>query len=81
MVYPRPDCRVCHIHFVLVGFDDFDIADLVNPPGDGYRPGRRGPGASGREQLLARLAGDVGPTVAEVLPTRLIVRRSGEMKL
>ena len=64
----------------LVGFDDFDLADLVNPPVTVIAQDAEALGRRAAERLFARLAGDVGPTVTEVLPTRLIVRGSGEVK-
>jgi LacI family transcriptional regulator len=64
----------------LVGFDDFALADLVDPPvtvvaADAEELGRRA-----AERLFARLAGGTGPSETEVLPTRLIVRGSGEVR-
>jgi len=66
-------------HIGLVGFDDFDLADLVGPPvtviaHDAAELGRRA-----ADRLFARLSGDMGPPVTEVLPTRLIARGSGEV--
>jgi LacI family transcriptional regulator len=67
-------------HIGLVGFDDFDLADLVDPPvtviaQDAAELGRRA-----AERLFARLAGDMGPPATQVLPTRLIARGSGEVR-
>ena len=64
----------------LVGFDDFDLADLVNPPVTVIAQDAEELGRRAAERLFARLAGDVGPPTTEVLPTRLIVRGSGEVK-
>jgi len=64
----------------LVGFDDFDLADLVNPPVTVIAQDAEALGRRAAERLFARLAGDVGPPATEVLPTRLIVRGSGEVK-
>ncbi|WP_156724632.1 LacI family DNA-binding transcriptional regulator [Streptomyces apocyni] len=63
----------------LVGFDDFELADLLRPgvtviAQDAARLGRA---AAGR--LFARLDGDAGAPEHTVLPTRLIARGSGEL--
>jgi LacI family transcriptional regulator len=63
----------------IVGFDDFPLADLLRP---GVTVIAQDPTAIGRaaaELLFARLAGDSAPTRTVVIPTRLIVRGSGEM--
>lgn len=64
----------------LVGFDDFDLADLVDPPVTVIAQDAEVLGRRAAERLFARLAGDLGPTVTEVLPTRLITRGSGEVR-
>jgi LacI family transcriptional regulator len=63
----------------LVGFDDFDLADLVDPPVTVIAQDAEAMGRRAAERMFARLAGDAGPPVTEVLPTRLIVRGSGEV--
>lgn len=63
----------------LVGFDDFPLADLLDP---GVSVVAQDPGAIGRlaaEILFERLDGDRSPTSTHVVPTRLIVRGSGEI--
>ena len=63
----------------LVGFDDFPLADLLDP---GVTVVAQDPGAIGRlaaEMLFRRLDGDRSPSTVEVVPTRLIVRGSGEI--
>jgi len=64
----------------LVGFDDFDLADLVDPPVTVIAQDSEALGRQAAERLFARLAGDMGPPVTEVLPTRLIERGSGEVR-
>ena len=64
----------------LVGFDDFDLADLVDPPVTVIAQDAEAMGRRAAERLFARLAGEVGPPATEVLPTRLIERGSGEVK-
>ena len=63
----------------IIGFDDFPLADLLRP---GVTVIAQDPTAMGRaaaERLFARLAGDVGPSRTVVIPTRLVVRGSGEL--
>lgn len=63
----------------IVGFDDFPLADLLRP---GVTVMAQDPTAIGRaaaERLFARLAGDSSPSQTVVIPTRLIVRGSGEI--
>jgi len=64
----------------LVGFDDFPLADLLDP---GVTVVAQDPLALGRhaaEILFRRLDGDQGPTTMSVLPTHLIERGSGEIR-
>jgi LacI family transcriptional regulator len=63
----------------LVGFDDFPLADLLDP---GVTVVAQDPAAIGRlaaEILFRRLDGDGSPTTIQVVPTRLIIRGSGEI--
>ncbi|GAB3441465.1 LacI family DNA-binding transcriptional regulator [Actinophytocola sediminis] len=63
----------------LVGFDDFELADLLDPPVTvvAVDPGVLGQTAA--ELLFARLDGDSAPPRRIVLPVRLIPRGSGEV--
>jgi LacI family transcriptional regulator len=64
----------------LVGFDDFELADLLDP---GITVVAQDPTAMGRtaaEMLFRRLDGDRSPSVHNVVPTRLISRGSGEVR-
>jgi len=63
----------------LVGFDDFELADLLDPPVSvvALDPGVLGKAAA--ELLFARLEGDDSPPRRIVLPVRLIPRGSGEV--
>ena len=63
----------------VVGFDDFELADLLPIPVTvvSYDPGEVGRSAA--ELLFARLAGDSRPPQRIVIPTRLIQRGSGEV--
>lgn len=69
--HPRP--------VALVGFDDFELADLLNVTVVAQDPATIGRIAA--ERLLDRLAGDREPAHLVRVPTRLIVRGSGESPL
>ena len=69
-----------HRRVALVGFDDFLLADLLEP---GITVVAQDPGALGRtavEQLFRRLDGDRSASIHAVIPTRLIQRGSGEQQ-
>ena len=62
----------------LVGYDDFELADLLDPA---VTVVHQDPAAMGRQaahQLFARVRGDKGPPRTVTLPTRLLVRSSVE---
>ena len=63
----------------VVGFDDFELADLLPVPVTviAYDPAELGRAAS--ELLFSRMAGDARPPQRIVIPTRLIQRGSGEI--
>jgi LacI family transcriptional regulator len=68
-----------HHKVALVGFDDVELADTLDP---GVTVVAQDPAAIGRtaaEHLLRRLDGDAGPPRTVVVPTRLVVRGSGEI--
>jgi LacI family transcriptional regulator len=63
----------------LAGFDDFELADMINPA---ITVVAQDPGEMGRvaaELLFRRLAGQRGPAQRITLSTQLIVRGSGEV--
>jgi LacI family transcriptional regulator len=62
-----------------VGFDDFELADLLDPPVSvvALDPGTLGKSAA--ELLFARLDGDSSPPHRLVLPVHLVPRGSGEV--
>ncbi len=63
----------------LIGFDDFELADLLEP---GVTVIAQDPARIGRlaaERLFGRLGGDTSPAAEIVVPTRLIERGSGEI--
>ncbi|MDI2028663.1 LacI family DNA-binding transcriptional regulator [Saccharopolyspora sp. TS4A08] len=63
----------------LVGFDDFELADLLDPPITVVTHDTWALGKSAAELLFARLDGDASPPGRVVVPTRLLVRGSGEV--
>jgi LacI family transcriptional regulator len=62
----------------LVGFDDFELADLLRPGVTVVAQDPAGMGREAAELLFRRLAGDRGPVVHRELPTTLVRRGSGE---
>jgi LacI family transcriptional regulator len=60
----------------LVGFDDFDLADLLGITVVAHDPERMG--ELGAELIANRLRGHSGPAQRLLLPTRLVPRGSGE---
>ena len=62
-----------------VGFDDLLLADMVEPAITVISQDPTRIGTIAAERALARLAGDTQPFHTYVVPTRLIVRGSGEI--
>lgn len=60
----------------LVGFDDFDLADLLDVTVIAHDPERMG--ELGADLVLARLNGDQSPARHVLMPTVLVPRGSGE---
>ncbi|HEU6439746.1 MAG TPA: LacI family DNA-binding transcriptional regulator [Terriglobales bacterium] len=71
--------RAAHRPTAVVGFDDFELADLLPIPVSviAYDPAELGRAAA--ELLFSRMAGDARPPQRIVIPTRLIQRGSGEI--
>ncbi len=71
--------RALGARVAFVGFDDFELADMLPIPVSvvGHDPGEIARAAA--ELLFARLAGDSRPPQRIVIPTRLIARGSGEI--
>lgn len=63
----------------LVGFDDIDLADLVDPGITVVAQDTSALGARAAQLLFARLDGYAGIPQQVVLPTRLLARGSGEI--
>jgi LacI family transcriptional regulator len=62
-----------------VGFDDIPLADLLTPPLTVITQDPDTMGRTSAELLLARIADPSRPTRRVDVPTRLIVRGSGEL--
>ncbi|MCP2261017.1 transcriptional regulator, LacI family [Streptoalloteichus tenebrarius] len=65
----------------LVGFDDFELADLLDPPVTVVAHDTAALGRVAAELLFGRLDGDSSPPRRVVLPVRLVARGSGEVRL
>jgi DNA-binding LacI/PurR family transcriptional regulator len=63
----------------LVGFDEFALADKLNPPVTVVAQDPAAIGATAAQLLFARIGGDTSPARQVVLLTRLIARGSGEI--
>jgi LacI family transcriptional regulator len=63
----------------LLGFDDLTLGDLLDPAISAVVQDPRAVGRTAAELLFARLAGDRGPSKHVVVPTRMVVRGSGEI--
>ncbi len=68
-----------HHRVALVGFDDVQLADLLDPPVSVVAQDPPALGRAAASLLLARLDGGEGPFQHVVVPTRLVVRGSGEI--
>jgi LacI family transcriptional regulator len=71
--------RAAQQRIAVVGFDDIPLATVVRP---GVTVMAQDPAAVGREavrRLFDRMAGDSSPPRVHVVPTRLIMRGSGEL--
>jgi LacI family transcriptional regulator, galactose operon repressor len=64
----------------LVGFDDFELADLLSPPVTVISHDTALVGRAAAELLDARIAGDATPVRRVTVPVRLIARGSGETR-
>jgi len=68
--------RQIHAEFALVGYDDFELADFLEPPVTVIHQDPSALGQRAVQQVFARLDGDASPPRTLVVPTRLIVRGS-----
>ena len=63
----------------VVGFDDFALADLLEPGVTVVAQDAAAIGRRAAERLFSRFDGDDSPYTVEVVPSRLVVRGSGEI--
>ncbi|MET8161578.1 substrate-binding domain-containing protein [Sphaerisporangium sp. NPDC005289] len=70
--------QVGGVRSAIVGFDDFGLADLLNPAITVVAQDPAGLGRTAAELLFRRLTGETGPVERIRLPT-LIPRGSGEL--
>ena len=63
----------------LVGFDDFLLADLLEPAISVIKQDVVAIGSAAADRLFARLHGDTGPAKRVVVPTSYVPRGSGEI--
>jgi len=64
----------------LIGFDDFPLADMVDPAITVVRQDVPLIGRTAADLVLARIQGDQSPAVRAVVPADLIRRGSGELR-
>ncbi|MEY9962708.1 LacI family transcriptional regulator [Streptacidiphilus sp. MAP12-16] len=65
----------------MVGFDDFPLADMLRPGISVIAQDIEAIGKLAAETLFRRIDGDESPTATSVVPTRLITRGSGEIRV
>ncbi|MFE6734862.1 LacI family DNA-binding transcriptional regulator [Microbacterium sp. NPDC057650] len=70
--------RLLDDHPALVGFDDFELAELMTPPVTTIAQDPWAIGEAAADLLFDRIAGLAGPERRIVLGTRLVERGSGE---
>lgn len=63
----------------VVGFDDLELADLIDPPLTTVVQDPTAIGRAGADRLFARIDGGGGPSVLTVVGAHLVVRGSGEL--
>ncbi|WP_434444488.1 LacI family DNA-binding transcriptional regulator [Lentzea sp. E54] len=63
----------------LIGFDDFPLADMLEPGITVVRQDVPGIGRKAAELVFARIDGDTSPPVHAVVPATLVRRSSGEI--
>jgi LacI family transcriptional regulator len=71
--------RSADARVALVGFDDFELAEMLPVPVTVVRHDPAEMGRRAAELLFNRLSGDGGPPQTVVLETELVVRGSGEV--
>jgi LacI family transcriptional regulator len=68
-----------HRTLALIGFDDLELADLLEPPVTVVAQDAAALGRTAAELLFARIDGDTSPSKRIIVPTTLIERGSGEI--
>ena len=68
-----------HHEIALVGFDDFSLADLLEPAVTVVAQDPRGMGHLAAEILFRRMADSTEPVATHVIPSQVIARGSGEI--
>jgi LacI family transcriptional regulator len=68
-----------HHRVALIGFDDFPLADMLDPGVTVVRQDVPGIGRKAADLVLARIDGDTSPPVHAVVPAALVRRGSGEI--
>jgi LacI family transcriptional regulator len=63
----------------LVGFDDFELADMLATPVTVVRHSPEDMGRIAAELAYRRLGGDAGMPVQRTIPCELVIRGSGEV--
>ncbi|MFD5823922.1 LacI family DNA-binding transcriptional regulator [Lentzea sp. NPDC060358] len=71
--------RELHRRVAVIGFDDFPLADLLDPGVTVVRQDVPGIGRKAAELIFARIDGDTSPPVHAVVPAALVRRGSGEI--
>ena len=71
--------RDAGLRLAMVGFDDFELADLLDPAVTVVAQDPAAMGEQAAYLLFERLAGDTSPTRSVSLPTRLVERGSGRL--
>jgi LacI family transcriptional regulator len=71
--------RALQERVALVGFDDFDLADLLEPAVTVVAQDPVAIGQEAARMLFARIDGDVGPSRKKIVETTFISRGSGEI--
>ena len=68
-----------HRDVALIGFDDIELGDLLDPGVTVVAQDAREIGRVAAERLFSRVDGDRSAVRRDVVPTRLIPRGSGEI--
>jgi LacI family transcriptional regulator len=72
--------RGLHESIAVVGFDDFALADLLQPAVTVVAQDARAIGQLAAEILFRRMAHSAEPVASHIIPSHLIIRGSGEIR-